>query len=163
MHLAYTISLMNRLPYNRTDIAYIEAMQSIFPNIVIAIRGSLDTFNKAQNHIRERFNPLEVFHLRNFLDPEEDDGVSYGKYRGDVEALLAYYETFVPTRANLNIDAELFAGTIERTQIEETFVVSKRVTEELFTHPGTKWVKKVTPEEVRDGGHTQVISRFFFG
>lgn len=109
--------------------AWLKKMISVFPEILIAVRGSAQTFNQAPGQLTSHdIRPLNVFHLPEFLDPGEDEGHSIGKYEEKVAEILEYYAPLNATRDRLDFDSSLFQGQEEEigtgveTKIEETVV-----------------------------------------
>lgn len=153
-----------------SDMAWLKKISSVFPSIVCAVRCKTKAFEAAKaSFAQSEFKPLQLFHLHEYLDEEDDEGKSRSMYEQDVMRIVEYYSALFPFRQKLNYDTTIFQGMIERVKIrtetktEDTFedVVDVKKedavvkTQKIVTvNAGGHYVQR----EVRRGGTERLVA-----
>lgn len=110
--------------------------------MVFAVRGKTETFDAAVESLTRRYDPLKIFHFQEFLEKSETNTYR-STYEQQVEEVIRFYESLEPSR-EINFDASLFAGRIERqvVDVEKTFKHRKNETKIQKSVTKTRNVQK---------------------
>ena len=93
-------------------------MASVFSKIVVAVRmDDASALDESRRDIAEECQrePVEVFHLQQFVSAKFDGGNSREVYDNGVSHILDFYSSTNPSRETLDFSSPLFAGEYVKT------------------------------------------------
>lgn len=140
-----------------SDVAWWDKIRSVFPSAVCAIRCKTSAFEKVQDTFDEaKSGGIQLFHLHEFLDARDDDGISKSRYVDDVHKICEFYGRLVPRRDKLDFSSQLFWGENDYVKIRSETKTEEETESHIILKEEDVVVNRQKIITVDAGGHFNI-------